>query len=73
MESSVKLTSDVFSRAARKARAWTEKMVDRWFAEDESDFDEHLDRWSRIVAIIVCIAACVYILIPAVAILWGIW
>ena len=62
-----------FSGIGRKIRSWTERQVDRWLAEDNSDFEEHLDRWSRIMAIAACIAACVYILIPTLFTLWGIW
>lgn len=57
----------------RKVRDWTEKMVDRWLAEDESDFEVYIDKWSTRLAIIACVATCGYILIPAFAGLWGLW
>ncbi|MFH2073921.1 MAG: hypothetical protein ABIJ57_01050 [Pseudomonadota bacterium] len=73
MEESVELSFAVLGRIGRRIQGWTEKRVDRWFAEDNSDFEEHLDRWSRITAIVVCIATVGYILIPALARLWGVW
>lgn len=75
MEASVFLAADVVVRAGQAIQAWVERKVDVWFADDadDSDFLEYLDRWSERLAIIVCVLAVVYIIIPALGRIAGLW
>lgn len=73
MEESVRLSSGVFSRAWGRVQAAVERKVDSWFVEDECELQARLDGCIRILAIAAGIGAIIYILIPAVLVLSGLW
>jgi hypothetical protein len=73
MEESIRLSAGVFTRARKQIQGWVERKVDACFIEDQADLEKSLDRCIKVIAIVACISAVVYILIPAILVLSGVW
>ena len=73
MEKSIRLSTGVFGRTWGRIQAAVERKVDSWFVEDEREIQAYLEGCIRIMAIVACIGAIVYILIPAFLVLGGLW